>query len=32
MNNTKKFDYHEILSPEKLDLIARLSGLLFIII
>ncbi|XP_066250730.1 peroxidasin [Euwallacea similis] len=26
MNNTKEFDYHEILSPEKLDLVARLSG------
>ncbi|CAG9770577.1 unnamed protein product [Ceutorhynchus assimilis] len=26
MNNTRNFNYQEILSPEKLDLIARLSG------
>ncbi|XP_050301684.1 peroxidasin isoform X2 [Anthonomus grandis grandis] len=26
MNNTQVFDYHEVLSPQKLDLIARLSG------
>lgn len=26
MNNTQTFNYREILSPEKLDLVARLSG------
>ncbi|KAL1518075.1 hypothetical protein ABEB36_001755 [Hypothenemus hampei] len=26
MNNTKDFDYHEVLSEEKLELIAKLSG------